>query len=224
MKKKHPDSKLTINKVKLSSYDESLESDNQMTGLEIGYTEELLGEENALEFVKEYPNVKLRNFLTHDDLIQRFEALRPHMAMLCEYHSDGDVEEDYFEQDQMMLFDPRLFFKAVFVTQVTLTGHDENSGVVLTGFRLLRDGSKLNLVTPNLKFEYAEYRFIRELSDAVDELTAEAMLALTERKRKIVQAELFDDEQATDDEFNGETDFMKDIRSGAVKVTIGQAG
>src|SRR5690606_37904426 len=203
------------NKVKLSSYDESLESDNQMTGLEIGYTEELLGEENALEFVKEYPNVKLRNFLTHDDLIQRFEALRPHMAMLCEYHIAVAVEEDYFESEQQSLFDDR-FFKAVFVTQVTLTGHDENSGVVLTGFRLLRDGSKLNLVTPNLKFEYAEYRFIRELSDAVDELTAEAMLALTERKRKIVQAELFDDEQATDDEFNTETDFMKDIRSGAV--------
>ena len=227
-KKIHPDSKLTINKVKLTNFDEDLDAENQMTGLELGYTEELINDEQALDFVKEHPGTKLRNFLTHDDLIQRFEALRPHMALICEYHDAKKVDDDYFEE-QPSLFQES-FFEKVFVTQVALTGHDENSGVVLTGFRLLADGSKLNLNTPNLKFEYSDYKFRNELSEAVDELTAEAMLALTERKRKIVQADLFEDEGATDDEYSndltldGSVENLKaTLRKGGVKILVEEA-
>ena len=223
MKRKiHPD-KVTITKVKLTNYDEDLQADNQMTGLEVGYTEELLNDEGALDFVREHPGTKLRNFLTHDDLIQRFEALRPHMALYCEYADAADVDEvDDFD---------KLDFRHVFVTQVTLTGHSENAGLVLTGFRVLADGSKLNLNTPNIKYEYSEYKFAHELSEAVDELMAEAMLALVERKRKIVQAELFDDEAATDDEFD-QADLKlsdsieglkKTMRKHGVKIMVGES-
>lgn len=186
----HPDAKVTISKVKLTNYDEDLKAEDQMTGLELGYIEELLNDENALDFVKEHPTTKLRNFLTHNDLIEKFEALRLHMALICEYADDMDDIDDFTPKD----------WAKVFVTQITITGQDENAGVVLTGFRLLADGSKLNLNTPNVKFEHTDYQFGRELSDAVDDLTAEAMLALTDRKRKIVQTELFDDEAAVDDE------------------------
>lgn len=218
MKRKiHPDSKVTITKVKLTNYDEDLQPDNQMTGLEVGYTEELLNDEGALDFVREHPGTKLRNFLSHDDLINRFEALRPHMALYCEYADPADVDDvDDFD---------KLDFRHVFVTQVTLTGHSENAGLVLTGFRVLADGSKLNLNTPNIKYEYSEYKFAHELSEAVDELMAEAMLALVERKRKIVQAELFDeDEAATDDEYNQALgDLRADVKSGKLKITVGEA-
>jgi len=150
--------------------------------------------------------VKLRNFLCHNDLIATFEALRPHMALLCEYADVDDVRGD-----DLATVD----FRKIYVTQITLTGHNENAGVVITGFRLLQDGSKLNLNTPNLKFEVSEYRYSQELSEALDDLTAEAMRALTERRRKVVQAELFDDEDT--DDFG---DLKDAVQRGEIEIKV----
>ena len=199
-------SRITINKVKISNYDETLDAENQMTGLELGYSEELMDAEGGFEFAKEHPNVKLRNFLCHNDLIATFEALRPHMALLCEYADVDDVRGD-----DLATVD----FRKIYVTQITLTGHNENAGVVITGFRLLQDGSKLNLNTPNLKFEVSEYRYSQELSEALDDLTAEAMRALTERRRKVVQTELFDDDET--DDFG---DPKEAVQSGEIEINV----
>lgn len=199
-------SRITINKVKISNYDETLDAENQMTGLELGYSEELMDADGGFEFAKEHPNVKLRNFLCHNDLIATFEALRPHMALLCEYADVDDVRGD-----DLATVD----FRKIYVTQITLTGHNENAGVVITGFRLLQDGSKLNLNTPNLKFEVSEYRYSQELSEALDDLTAEAMRALTERRRKVVQAELFDDEDTDDFE-----DLKDAVQRGEIEIKV----
>jgi CYTH domain-containing protein len=199
-------SRITINKVKISNYDETMDAENQMTGLELGYSEELMDADGGFEFAKEHPNVKLRNFLCHNDLIATFEALRPHMALLCEYADVDDVRGD-----DLATVD----FRKIYVTQITLTGHNENAGVVITGFRLLQDGSKLNLNTPNLKFEVSEYRYSQELSEALDDLTAEAMRALTERRRKVVQAELFDDEDT--DDFG---DLKDAVQRGEIEIKV----
>lgn len=199
-------SRITINKVKISNYDETMDAENQMTGLELGYSEELMDADGGFEFAKEHPNVKLRNFLCHNDLIATFEALRPHMALLREYADVDDVRGD-----DLATVD----FRKIYVTQITLTGHNENAGVVITGFRLLQDGSKLNLNTPNLKFEVSEYRYSQELSEALDDLTAEAMRALTERRRKVVQAELFDDEDT--DDFG---DLKDAVQRGEIEIKV----
>lgn len=199
-------SRITINKVKISNYDETMDAENQMTGLELGYSEELMDADGGFEFAKEHPNVKLRNFLCHNDLIATFEALRPHMALLFEYADVDDVRGD-----DLATVD----FRKIYVTQITLTGHNENAGVVITGFRLLQDGSKLNLNTPNLKFEVSEYRYSQELSEALDDLTAEAMRALTERRRKVVQAELFDDEDT--DDFG---DLKDAVQRGEIEIKV----
>lgn len=199
-------SRITINKVKISNYDETMDAENQMTGLELGYSEELMDADGGFEFAKEHPNVKLRNFLCHNDLIATFEALRPHMALLCEYADVDDVRGD-----DLATVD----FRKIYVTQITLTGHNENAGVVITGFRLLQDGSKLNLNTPNLKFEVSEYRYSQELSEALDDLTAEAMRALTERRRKVVQTELFDDDET--DDFG---DLKEAVQSGEIEINV----
>lgn len=216
--------RVTISKVKLTNFEEDLKPDNQMCAVELGYVKEVLDEEGAFQFAKEYPTAKLRNFLAHDDLVTKFDKLRPHLALICEYdNADNYTEENLDESD----------FDKMFVTQVTITGDNENAGVVLTGFRLLADGSKLNLVTPNLKFEHTEYRFSNELSEAVDELTAEALLCLSLRKRKIVQAEIFDNDGdgGTDDEF-GQLDLSLDdsveklkktLRKGGVKILVGES-
>lgn len=89
----------------------------------------------------------------------------------------------------------------------------------------MADGSKLNIVTPNIKFEHTEYRFSNELSEAVDEVTAEALLCLSLRKRKIVQAEIFDNEGdgGTDDEF-GQLDLNLDDSVNKLKKTFRKAG
>lgn len=117
--------RVTITKVKLTNFEEDLKPDNQMCGVELGYVKEVLDEEGAFQFAKEYPTAKLRNFLAHDDLVAKFDKLRPHLALICEYdNADNYTEENLDESD----------FDKMFVTQVTITGDNENAGVVLTVF------------------------------------------------------------------------------------------
>jgi hypothetical protein len=52
------------------------------------------------------------------------------------------------------------------------------------------------------------------LSEELDDLTAEAMRALTERRRKVVQAELFDDED--NDDFGD----LNAVQSGEIEIKV----
>ena len=88
----------------------------------------------------------------------------------------------------------------VFVTGVTYTGTLESEGFVLTGFKVLKSGKKLNIVTPNIGLADQDGT---ELLDILTELENEAIEAYSNKKRKEFQRELFDDQEAdggSDDE------------------------
>lgn len=190
---------LTISKVKLTNFNASEQPEHQMCGVELGFSEEVTDRDGKLEFVKEHPTVKLRHFLAHEDLCKLFDQARAHLTMICEF-----IDPDTWEYEDV-LHDEQVHkaVKTVFVTQVTLTGDADSAGVVITGFKLLSNGMKLALVTPNIMFETGGYMYARELSDLTDEIMAEAMRCLTERRRKVIQTEMFEDE--ADDETVGES-------------------
>jgi hypothetical protein len=191
---------LRISKVKITNLNPSEQPEHQMCGVELGFSEEVTDRNGKLEFVKEHPTVKLRHFLAHEDLCLLFDQVRPHLTMICEFGKPTGVSdyEDASESAQVQI--PTI---TVFVTQVTLTGDADGAGVVITGFKLLSNGMKLALVTPNIMFETGGYMYARELSDLTDEIMAEAMRCLTERRRKVIQTEMFEDE--ADDETVGES-------------------
>lgn len=179
----------TITKVAIPDVKEEVENfEDQMSGIELGYSEEILSEDGEqTEFVKEYPKVKFRNFLAHPDMLKQFNALRPHMALICEFR-----EDDVNDPDNLL---EEVQHKDVYVTAVTAVGHNEKSGVVLDGFKILKDGSKLKLVSPAVRFDMGEYPYSEELLEVVESVMEEGRLALMEKKHRIIQMEIFPEDE-----------------------------
>jgi hypothetical protein len=186
-KNKAANTRITITQVKLPDLNEEIENfDDQMTAIEIGYSEEVIDDDDELQFVKEYPKVKFRNFLAHPDLLKHFNGLRPHMSLICEFRDDSEVDPENMLET--------VAHGDIYVTDITLVGSSEKSGVVLGGFKILRDGSKLKLVTPAVRFDLGEYEYGEQLSELTDEIMVEARHALIDKKHRIIQMELFPDE------------------------------
>ena len=186
-KNKAANTRITITQVKLPYLNEEVENfEDQMTAIEIGYSEEILDDDDELQFVKEYPKVKFRNFLAHPDLLKHFNGLRPHMSLICEFRDDSEVDPENLLET--------VAHGDIYVTDITLVGSSEKSGVVLGGFKILRDGSKLKLVTPAVRFDLGEYEYGEQLSELTDEIMVEARHALLDKKHRIIQMELFPDD------------------------------
>jgi len=219
MKKKNAGSiRRTITKVALSDINEDVELfENQMTSLDIGYVEEYLDEEEQLEFVKEIPKARLRNFLAHPDLLTCFNALRPHMALYCEFAEDNDFEDAKALLNEVPYSD-------IYVSEVLLTGSKEKSGVVMTGFKVLRDGNRIKLQTPNINLDLSEYQYNQQLSDSLDDLVEEARKAIVEKKCRVFQASLFDEDADPDAGLSKAVKDMKEfMRDNNVSISVGES-
>lgn len=208
----------TITRIALSDINEEVENfEDQMTSLDIGYTEEYLDEEEQLEFVKEIPKAKLRNFLAHPDLLEKMNALRPHMALYCEY-----AQDDNYEDSKALLNE--VPFSDIYVSEILLTGSKEKSGVVMTGFKVLRDGNRIKLQTPNISLDMSEYQYVEDLSNTLDELAEEARAAIVDKKCRIVQASLFDEDADPDAGLSKAAKDMKEfMRENNVSISVGES-
>lgn len=150
-------SSLVLNKFKLVKF-----------GAEADYTEHEVGEDDAkltTEIYKKFP------FQPKDELLAAFDALVPHLMMLCEV-----VDAHNFDKTtdvlQMKLAES---FK---VTGIVV----KSSGMTLIGRRSLRGGKVLNLTTPFLLWENAEmdvdeggYEFATTLLYDIDLATSLAL-------------------------------------------------
>lgn len=217
MKKKNAGSiRRTITKVALSDINEDVESfENQMTSLDIGYVEEFMNEDDQLDHVREIPKARLRNFLAHPDLLICFNALRPHMALYCEFAEDQDFEGSLVDE---------VPHSDIYVSEVLLTGSKEKSGVVMTGFKVLRDGNRIKLQTPNINLDLSEYQYNQQLSDALDDLVEEARKAIVEKKCRVVQTSLFDEDADPDAGLSKAARDMKEfMRDNNVSISVGES-
>lgn len=186
--------KVNFAKIALEKYDPAVEYDSQMTGLKFSLVEEISDEDGKFQFAGE-KQVKLRNFFAHNDLLKTFDKLRSHLALICEISPLTRVDESDLNK-------PDAVAPGIFATQIVFTGSAENAGVVIVGFKMLANDRQLNLVTPNVNLGADDYEFASELLNLIQEIETEARKAYVERKRKIIQGSLFDDEPdgGTDDE------------------------
>lgn len=179
---------VTITKVTLTNFKEDLLLRQQMCGLELGFSEDIRPDGN-FDHVREVPKLKLRNFFVHEDLVSQFVLISQHLAIIAEYKSPEDFDPDFD------LADGADVCKHVFCTGATLTGSHEKAGVVLEGFKLLANGKKVKITAPNIEFAgFSGYKYEVELSEAIDDLSFEAMEAFMNRKRLVLQTELNFDE------------------------------
>lgn len=120
--------------------------------------------------------VKKCDYLVHNDLLQAFEKLVPHMINICELACEKEE---------------------VKITGFTLAEGADGDGVVLVGQKTLSTGKILNLVSPLTEY-YGEYLLGEELSEAIENCLHEVELYLNEGKSAIKQTALnFDEDDAT---------------------------
>ena len=128
--------------------------------------------------------------LIHKDLRAAFNELIPHLAFLCEQkEADGKDSIDELPEEIFSTFE---------VTGYTVSGSDDNEGVVLVGKRFLKSKKVLNLIAPFTMFnnENEEYTYAFELEQAIEACSYEVEQYLFEKKWAVVQQELpFKDEE-----------------------------
>lgn len=131
--------------------------------------------------------------LIHKDLRAAFNELIPHLAFLCEQkEADGKDSIDELPEEIFSTFE---------VTGYTVSGSDDNEGVVLVGKRFLKSKKVLNLIAPFTMFnnENEEYKHAFELQQAIEACNYEVEQYLTAKKWAVVQQELpFDGDIPTD--------------------------
>lgn len=96
--------------------------------------------------------VKKCGYLAHNDLIQSFITLVPHMMNICEMSGNSDD------------------FR---VTGIVLTQSDENNAVMFSGSKTLSTGKVLNLNSPLQDLYGSDYLMEDELVEAVEKAVDE---------------------------------------------------
>ncbi len=100
----------------------------------------------------------------HDDLKTAFAALAIHAALLGEFVAISAVK-DISKPDAK-------HSKDFTVTGFTITGGDDDEGVILTAHKTLRSGKSLGFNTPIIRFEdesNTAYPFMEQLETAINE-------------------------------------------------------
>lgn len=132
--------------------------------LKVEYTEELPG--HSKKDTKQKVTIPV-----HDDLKGAFQALHRHLAVLC----------DQVKQPKKADFE-KTEFEGYTVVGFSITGAEENEGVIITGHRDGKFGD-VSLSTPFIKWEDAGYPFFSELNSDVQAAVYEVDQYLFEGKR-----------------------------------------
>ncbi len=118
-------------------------------------------QDNDIETVDDV--VRKSSQALHIDLDEAMKRLRIHLVVVCEQPEALHIDESNvydFDVEEIENYE---------VTGYTISGSDENAGVVLTGKKLLKNGTVLNLNTPFTKFEDEEnYKFGGSLSSDIE--------------------------------------------------------
>lgn len=138
------------------------------------------------------PDTIVRNgqHQVHPDLIEAFNALRPHLATIAEQGSFTEFEDV-----------PELLEKFP-VTQLTLSGEEPHEGVTLTGMRNLANNKVLNMNTPFVKLnpDHSDYSYAESLQAAITNVLNEVDEYLNGKYAPSNQLGLFDAAEPGGDE------------------------
>ncbi len=145
----------------------------------------------------------------HPDLQKLFDKLKPIMARI--YHLSffkTIMETPEFEATESQKEIANKAFQDVLnkiqVKGISLSGKDENAGVVLTGTFTADSNQKMAINSHRMKFSDERYGFEQQLEETISDIESEVYKFLFKNKR--AQLELFDEngEPYGVQEFNGD--------------------
>jgi hypothetical protein len=106
----------------------------------------------------------------HRDLTKCFKKLVPHLAAICDEINPDDVSDITLIPETDPMYDKIGLFS---VTSFKLDDYDAKESVQLIGEKKLSIGDFVGLVTPKIRWDNGNYRFVDELRIAVTELLFE---------------------------------------------------
>lgn len=153
--------------------------------------------------------------MAHADLIEAFNELTGHLAMICDLRESEHVD---FGKPGLPIG-----LNKISVTGFTIGGSDEHEGCVLIGQKKL--GSKvLNLVTPFIKWEdeYDPYEYSKFLYNAITNCMREVELYIG-GKAAAIQTEMNfpEDDKAEDDNYTVNGITAKEFKERCDRVAKG---
>lgn len=131
----------------------------------------------------------------HPDLRQCFKDLRPILGRIFNLTSfltmleTPEFKANTKQQDAARAFADELLGK-IEVRGISLSGKDDNVGVVITGLLEVMNGQKTCINSPRVKFSNITYGFEEELEEIIARIETEVYLFLFKGKK--AQLELFD--------------------------------
>lgn len=142
--------------------------------LHVEYTEYSPSKEDPNDLIDTYITKKCGH-LAHEDLINAYDKLIPHLCFLTEFLDENYAEDrTWAPNEEMSVFDLPAFEKFQ-VTSFSIGGDGEFEGITITGRRNLANGRVLNLNTPFTAFndENNPYTFANEMWIAYTDLCHE---------------------------------------------------
>lgn len=146
-------------------------------GLEVSYKEF----NNEQGFTNEY-TVKCPQII-HKDLQAAFDALKAHVACICEFPeaakvSSENIDTIHEEMDKIV------------ITGYTSSGSDETAGACIIAQRLVVGSKILNITTPFMQFSSEDYPYASDLDLVIQGCDDEVIQYLENGKFGIKQTEL----------------------------------
>lgn len=127
--------------------------------------------------------------IVHKDFKEAIKTLVPHLAMLTEQREAYNNTLEELEEQRS--WEEKSIFTRMSVGSVTFSGDE----VIVTGTRVLDRGDVMNLNAPKIStVDDENYRYLSELSLAIDNVRYEAEQYVNERKWGLKQGELNFDE------------------------------
>lgn len=144
----------------------------------------------------------------HPDLRKCFERLRPVMGRIFNITSFLSViESTDFKANKKQQEFARDYadevLKNIEVRGVSLSGQDDNVGVILTGLYTVSNNMKTAINSPRIKLSSVSFGFEEELEDILSEIESEVYLFLFKGKR--AQLSLFGEDGEPTPEADAET-------------------
>lgn len=161
----------TVTHVSLDKFKHDRLYEDQNCELFFSVEDEYRNPDGSFDRAYQMPKVKSVGGYAHEDLLLAFSRLSSHLAMLCEFHTP----KSYFNAEDNDRVDP-----AVYATGLSIKGTGDSC--IITGFRILKDGTKLSLALStsldNLHYEHNE-----ALMDLCDLIMKEGILALGGKRK-----------------------------------------
>ena len=160
-----------VTHVSLNKFKSDVLYEDQRCELTLSQEDEYLDDDGAFIRAHEMPKVKVIGSYAHEDLLNAFSRLSSHLAMLCEFHTP----KSFFNAEDNDRVD-----HAVYATGLSVKGTGDSC--IITGFRMLKDGTKLSLAVStsldNLHYDYNE-----ALMELCDFIMAEGVAALGGKRK-----------------------------------------